>query len=283
MKHGPVDAPRFFFATAPMPCPYIAGRVESRLVSELAGPDAGAQHDRLSSAGFRRSHGIIYAPACPACSACKAVRMRAAEFSPGRSQRLIIRRNADLAVSVKPPKATDEQFALFRAYQNARHPGGDMSRMNAADFRALVEETPVETFVTEFRSGGDGRLLAVCLTDKTAGGFSAVYSFYDPDPALNRRSLGAWMIIWLAQRARDAGLAYVYLGYWIKDCAKMGYKAGFRPLEVRTHAGWRLLEDVEAEDADKAKNAAGGTGGLSPLSASESPRPAAGWPRPMRP
>lgn len=262
MKHNAFKASRFFFSTTPMPCPYVKGRIERRLVTELAEPGAGAMHDRLSAAGFRRSHGIVYAPACPACSACKAVRVRAMEFAPGRSQRAIIRRNADLNVVIKPPRASDEQFALFRAYQNARHPGGDMSRMDAIDFQALMEETPVETFAAEFRleaeQGAERRLIGVCLTDKTADGLSAVYSFFDPDPALNRRSLGAYMILRLIERARAAGLAHVYLGYWIKDCEKMDYKAAFRPLEVRTPKGWRLLEDAEAEGPPEGGEAAPG-------------------------
>lgn len=283
MKHSAFKDPQFFFSTTPMPCPYVKGRAERRLIAELAEPGAGAMHDRLSAAGFRRSHSIVYAPACPACDACKAVRVRAQEFTPGRSQRAVIRRNADVDVVIKPPHASDEQFALFRAYQSARHPGGDMSRMDAMDFRALMEETPVETFAAEFRlgaeKGAEGRLLGLCLADKTADGLSAVYSFFDPDPTLNRRSLGTYMILRLIERARDAGLAYVYLGYWIKDCAKMDYKAGFRPLEVRIGADWRLLDSAaEAEAALDGESAA-----LSPFSASEGPMPAATSPWPTRP
>ena len=46
-------------------------------------------------------------------------------------------------------------------------------------FRAMVEDTPIETIITEFRA--DGRLIGGCLTDRLGDGFSAVYSFYAPD------------------------------------------------------------------------------------------------------
>jgi arginine-tRNA-protein transferase len=49
----------------------------------------------------------------------------------------------------------------------------------------------------------------------------------------------------MVHRARQLGLAYVYLGYWIADCAKMSYKANFRPLEVRTANGWEPMSRVQ--------------------------------------
>ena len=49
------------------------------------------------------------------------------------------------------PRATAEQFQLFQRYQQARHGGGDMATMSFYDYRAMVEDTPVETFLIEFR------------------------------------------------------------------------------------------------------------------------------------
>ena len=48
--------------TAPLPCPYVAGRTERKVVTEITGPGTEALHDRLSRSGFRRSHNIAYAP-----------------------------------------------------------------------------------------------------------------------------------------------------------------------------------------------------------------------------
>jgi leucyl-tRNA---protein transferase len=39
-------------------------------------------------------------------------------------------------------------------------------------------------------------------------------------------------------RAVDAGLPYVYLGYWISQSRKMAYKTRFRPMEVLGASGW---------------------------------------------
>ncbi|MEO5337656.1 MAG: arginyltransferase [Magnetospirillum sp. WYHS-4] len=240
MKHEPLQRTRFFFVTTPLPCPYFPDRLERRVVTELTGREAGRFHDLLSLAGFRRSHGVAYVPACPGCSACIPVRIVADRFAMSRTWRRVHNANADVTAAFMSATATDEQFSLFASYQKTRHGDGDMNRMDMADYRALIEDTPINTRVAEFRDA-DGRLIAACLTDLLEDGLSAVYSFFDPDPALDRHSLGSYMILWLVEQARSIGLPYVYLGFWIKDCRKMSYKSRFRPVEHLTPEGWRLL------------------------------------------
>jgi arginine-tRNA-protein transferase len=238
MKHKPIHDTRFFFATAPLPCPYLPGRMERRVVTELVGRDVAALHDALSVAGFRRSHGIVYAPACHGCDACVPVRVVVGAFRCNRSHRRIWNANVDIEVRIRDAVASKEQYALFSLYQRARHGGGDMAKMDYADYQALIEDTPVDTAVIEFRQR-DGRLIAACLMDRIASGLSAVYSFFDPN--LPGRSLGTHMILWLIDRARAENRDHVYLGFWIEGCSKMSYKARFGPLEARTPKGWRPL------------------------------------------
>lgn len=237
MKHEPLQRNRFFFVTTPLPCPYFSDRLERRVVTELVGRDLGRFHDMLSLAGFRRSHGIAYVPACPGCSACIPVRIVVDDFQRNRAWRRIWNANAELTATEQPPVATDEQYALFARYQAARHSDGDMTHMDVSDYRALVEDTPIDTRLVEFRQP-DGRLMAACLVDRLGDGLSAVYSFFDPDPALDRRSLGSYMILWLIEQARARNLPYAYLGFWIEGCRKMAYKNRFRPLERLGPEGW---------------------------------------------
>jgi len=238
MKHKPIQDNRFFFATAPLPCPYIPGQAERRVVTELVGRDAVALHDRLSLAGYRRSHNIAYAPACPSCDACRAVRVVAPEFRPSKSQRRVQRRNHTLVAAEREPVATPEQFAIFSLYQESRHSGGDMAQMDFLDYQALVEDTPVDTVFVEFRAP-EGALASACLLDRVENGLSAVYSFFDP--AFEPDSIGTYMILWMIERAEALGLRHVYLGFWIDGCAKMSYKAKFHSLEVWTPGGWQRL------------------------------------------
>ena len=238
MRHSPIHGPRFFFATTNLPCPYISEQIERRVVTELVGRNAAALHDQLASAGFRRSHGIVYAPACPFCQACVAVRIVVGGFKPNKSQRRVWNKNADLIVERIPPVATTEQYQIFDQYQNVRHSGGDMSKMDFYEYQALVEETPVKTSIIEFRNA-EKTLVGVMLMDYVENGLSAVYSFFDPHE--ERRSLGTQMILWLIEHAKDRSIDYVYLGYWIEGSAKMAYKSKFPPIEARTSLGWEPL------------------------------------------
>lgn len=229
-----------FFLTAAMPCPYLPGRHERKLFTHLAGRRASTLHHVLSDSGFRRSQNLIYRPACEGCSACQSVRIIAEEFSPSARFRRIIGKNGDIEGMVVPARASAEQFKLFRRYVEARHAGGGMTQMSYLDFEYMVEDTPVQSMLIEYRQVGDGRLIGVALTDVLPDGLSMVYSFFDPD--LSARSLGSLLILDHISRVRDAGLGYVYLGYWVKDSPKMAYKALFKPLQVQAgHLGWVAL------------------------------------------
>ena len=240
MLHRPPRRPQFFYTTAPLPCPYLPGRTERKIVTELSGTEAEALHERLSRAGFRRSHNIAYAPVCPGCQACVPIRVVSEEFTPDRTQRRILRANADLTISEMPARATAEQFTLFQRYQKNRHADGDMAAMGYYDYRAMIEDTPISTGILEFRDAQD-RLLGACLTDWLADGLSAVYSFFDTDQ--EKRSLGTFAVLWLIGRARSLGLPYVYLGYWVPESRKMAYKARFRPSEILMSGAWHRLGD----------------------------------------
>jgi arginine-tRNA-protein transferase len=235
--------PQFFYTTAPLPCPYVTGRTERKVVTEITGPDAEQMHDRLSRAGFRRSHNIAYAPVCPGCQSCIPIRICGDRFTPDRSQRRILRANELVEGFEVPARATAEQFQLFQTYQQARHGDGDMATMSFYDYRAMVEDTPIETMIMEFRDPDD-KLVGACLTDRLADGLSAVYSFFAP--GLTRRSLGTYTILWLIQRARAIGLPHVYLGYWVPESPKMAYKARFAASEILAGGVWRSLDDYYA-------------------------------------
>lgn len=232
---------QFFYTTAPLPCPYVPGRTERKLVTELTGRQAEALHDRLSRGGFRRSHNIAYSPVCPACRSCLPIRIDAGRFAANRTQRKLAVRNADLRTYEIPPRATTEQFQLFQRYQRARHGDGDMAGMTFYDYRAMVEDTPIETWIVEYRDAAE-TLVGACLTDRLGDGLSAVYSFFEP--GLSRRSLGTQAILGLVERAGELDLPFVYLGYWVPESPKMAYKAAFRPAEVLIGGAWRPLDSV---------------------------------------
>jgi arginine-tRNA-protein transferase len=244
MSFKPARRPHFFYTTAPLPCPYVVGRTERKVVTELAGVSAESLHDKLSRGGFRRSHNIAYAPVCPSCNACIPIRVRAFDFTPNRTQKRIMKLNGDIAVYEMPPRATVEQYQLFQRYQQVRHGDGDMATMSFYDYRAMVEDTPIETSLVEFRDRQE-RLVGACLTDRLGDGLSAVYSFFSTD--CDERSLGTFAILCLLARAKELELPHVYLGYWVEESRKMAYKAKFRPGEILRGGQWiPLVEKASA-------------------------------------
>lgn len=245
MRHTLPIAPQFY-VTAPQPCPYLDGRMERKLFTALQGENAERLNNSLSQQGFRRSQNVLYRPSCAECSACLSARIDVSRFSPTRGQRRILRRNAGLERKATSPWATEEQYALFRDYLDARHADGGMADMDVFEFAAMIEETPIRSRVVEY-TDPKGVLTAVSLTDVLEDGVSMVYSFYTPDAP--RASLGTYMILDHIEIAREAGLPYVYLGYWVPGSQKMGYKSNFAGLEVYAGGDWRALRDPEAYSA----------------------------------
>ena len=220
--------------------------MERKLFTALQGDQAQKLNDTLSKQGFRRSQNVLYRPSCAECSACLSARIRVADFIPNRSQRRILRDAAHLRRNATSPWATEDQFALFRRYLDARHADGGMADMDVFEFAAMIEETPIKSRVIEYTRAADagekGRPLAcVSLTDVFDDGLSMVYSFYDPD--LTALSLGTFAILDHIAIAREAGLPYVYLGYWVPGSRKMGYKAGFTGLEIFKAGAWQDIGD----------------------------------------
>ena len=238
-----------FFVTSPAPCPYLPGKQERKVFTELTGQHAAELNDALGKIGFRRSQGVAYRPSCIDCSACVSVRVVTDEFRPNASQRKLLKLHSDLEVTACRPWSTQEQFDLLRRYLDARHPAGGMIGMDEIDYADMVEQTPVNSYVVEYREpstdGRQGRLVGGCVTDQQADGLSMIYSYFEPDDDC-RPGLGNFIIMDHILRATAAGLPYVYLGYWIQGSKRMEYKVKFRPIERLGPDGWQLFDPAVA-------------------------------------
>lgn len=224
--------------------------MERKVFTELKGPHAEELNDALGRIGFRRSQTVAYRPSCADCQACISVRVLTNEFRASASQRKNLKRNGDLIATVCRPWSTVEQFDLLQRYLGQRHPGGGMATMDESDFADMVEHSPVESWVVEYREpnpdGTPGRLVGACLTDRQGDGLSMIYSFYEPDHE-GRTGLGNYIILDHIRRAREEGLPFVYLGYWVEGSTRMQYKVRYRPMELLGRNGWERLSD-DAQD-----------------------------------
>ncbi len=228
-----------FFASTPEPCSYLDNR---KSVSAFANPhtDMDMQtYNELIQHGFRRSGGYIYRPHCPHCQECVSVRVPVKKHQYSRNEQRVIRKNADLRISIMPGRYRDEHFDLYRRYINNRHNDGSMANPGKSDYHRFLICDWTDTLFYEYRL--NRVLVAVAVCDVTDSGLSAVYTFFDPDQ--DNRSMGHFAILNQIHETGLRELDYLYLGYWIRDCNKMSYKRRYKPLEAYLNDQWVVLNE----------------------------------------
>lgn len=223
-----------FYMTAEHECNYLPEKIAKSVFADPDSPMNENIYTTLASHGFRRSGKHIYKPQCQQCHACIAIRLSVNDFNRNRNQKRNWSRNCDLKVIKKSAKFNDEYFNLYRRYLGARHPEGGMDNPDPDSFVSFLMTNWVTTIFYEFRKMDE--LLAVAVVDELIDGLSAVYTFFDPEES--SRSLGRYAVLTEIEAARNQGLRWLYLGYWIADCRKMQYKDEYQPLEYYYREKW---------------------------------------------
>jgi leucyl-tRNA---protein transferase len=221
------------------PCPYLPDRrwkTEAVLVHRL---EPGI-HEKLLGTGWRRSGHVLYRNTCPGCRECVPIRVPVERFTPSRSQRRVLKRNMDLTVELSEPHATEEIYRLYRRYENSRH---NPDRATAPEhFAEFLVNTPTESrmLVCRHRS----RIVAVSWIDLLPGGVSSVYCVFEPTEP--HRSLGTFTALQEIRLCKATHAPYYYIGFYVRDCHKMNYKARFRPYQLLINHEWCDVPDTQS-------------------------------------
>jgi len=223
-----------FYVTTGYSCGYLPNKLAQSLIASPQHLINADIYSGLIQQGFRRSGKFAYRPHCESCRECIAVRVILQNFSPSRSQKRSIKQHDNLTVSILPVAFYEEHYALYTAYQKARHSEADKEQEDAEQYKSFLCQTNVESVLLEFRENNELKMVSV--VDIVYDGISAVYTFYD---ASNPKcSYGTYNVLWQIAWTKSLNLPYLYLGYWIKDSQKMAYKQNFQPLEKLIDGEW---------------------------------------------
>lgn len=239
-----------FYVTTGYSCGYLPNKLAQSLIASPQHLIDANVYSGLIQQGFRRSGKFAYRPHCENCRECIPVRVILQDFIPSRSQKRAYKQHNNLSVAIINVAFHEEHYALYSAYQNARHLDARQLDKSSNDKNSIQNEKPekddaeqyrnflcqsnVESVLVEFRE--NNQLKMVSVIDIVRDGISAVYTFYDTSDT--KTSYGTYNVLWQIEWSKNLGLPYLYLGYWIKDSKKMMYKQNFKPLDKLIDGEW---------------------------------------------
>lgn len=229
-----------FYVTTGYTCGYLPNKMAQSLIAAPQHLVDAKVYSGLIQQGFRRSGKFSYRPHCENCQECIPVRIILDQFSPNRSQKRAFKQHNNLTTAILPVGFHEEHYALYVSYQRARHSEEKIQDETAPQendveqYQSFLCQSNVESVMVEFRE--NEQLKMVSVIDIVRDGISAVYTFYETKDTAT--SYGTYNVLWQTLWAKELGLPYLYLGYWIRDSKKMAYKQNYQPLEKLIDGEW---------------------------------------------
>jgi leucyl-tRNA---protein transferase len=163
------------------------------------------------------------------------LRINIEAFTASKSQRRILRKNADLEIRVKQAEINEERVRLFDLHKQRFK---DNVPNSLEDFLGPSPQTgPCLTLEV----GGflAGKLIAASYLDVGETSVSSIYAYFDPDH--EHRSLGTATLLWEIVVARRAAKRWHYPGYCYTEPSGYDYKRQFHPMEFYNWDMWQSL------------------------------------------
>jgi arginine-tRNA-protein transferase len=231
--------PPLGFVEQPRACSYLPSEtasLEYRLAIGLT-PEI---YGQMLRRGWRRHGVMLFRPQCPACIKCRSLRVPVERFAPSKSQRRTWTKNDSIHAELRRAEVTPDHVDIYNAYhaEQAVRKGWPVQATSIEDYSNAFLAGDWE-FAHEIQYRAEGKLIGVGLVDVLPDGLSSVYFYHDPD--WRKAAIGKFSILCEIDLCRRAGIPFLYLGYWIEQCASMAYKSDYQPHEMLM----RYVEDDE--------------------------------------
>ena len=208
-------------------CSYLENKEQTSHYKVIQNCSAASCQD-LIERGFRRFGKMYFRPICKGCDECKSIKIDVENYTFSKSARRIMRKGKDLHSYIQRPTLSHEHLEIFEKYHLYMHEkkGWEYSKTSAQHyFNSFVDG--YEDFGYEVLYFFEERLIAVDLIDILEDGISSIYFYYDPDFA--KYSLGKLSLFNQIKYAQNSAKRWIYLGYYVKDCPSLAYKAEYMP------------------------------------------------------
>ena len=218
------------FCTLDTQCAYLPNK-QSRLYYRYI-PDATKElASELIRRGWRRFGHSYFHPICQGCTECKNIRIDAFDFTPTRSQKRSVKKNKNTQIYIQRPTLSYEHIELYNKFHKYK------AKKSGWKYYEIDLQTYYEEFVVGAHDFGkevlyvvDDKVVGVDLIDILEDGISSIYFFYDPE--YEKLSLGIFSLMMQISLAKQMGLRWIYLGYWVDGCTSFAYKKRFNPHEI---------------------------------------------------
>lgn len=175
-------------------------------------------------------------------TAVQPLRVVTDQFRPSKSQRRVLRRNADLLTRIAPTVLNDDLRQMFAAH--VQRFTFNVPPSLESFLGDQPDTVPCQNVTLAVYSGE--RLVAASFVDLGEEAVSSVYAIFDP--AESRRSLGILTMLKEIDCARERGCKYYYPGYACHESSPYDYKKQFNGLEWYDWEGnWKPLSRIQVQ------------------------------------
>jgi arginine-tRNA-protein transferase len=182
----------------------------------------------LIERGYRRFGKMYFRPICATCNECQSIKIDVENFTFTKSAKRVIKKAKNIRTFIRTPSVTQEHLDLFDKYHLYMH------EKKSWNYSKTTAQHYYNSFVTGHGNFGfevlyydNEKLIAVDLIDILEHGISSIYFYYDPDYA--KYSLGRLSLYHQIKYAQSKNKKWIYLGYYVKDCPSLSYKAEYSP------------------------------------------------------